>query len=73
MSDRTTFAEAPIIVPFPPRQAPSEIAHHRGSASIPSALRARTNGINVAINGILFKNDDSSADAHSSISIIITG
>ena len=26
----TTFADAPMAVPFPPRQAPTERAHQRG-------------------------------------------
>ena len=32
----TTFAEAPIIVPLPPKHAPIDTAHHRGHTSIPS-------------------------------------
>src|SRR4029453_17655032 len=63
----TRFAEAPISVPFPPRQAPSDSAHHKGSnaASPPNADPiALISGIIVATNGILSMNADSTADAH---------
>ena len=33
MSTMTTFALAPITVPFPPRQAPRARAHHSGRMS----------------------------------------
>ena len=33
--DKTTFAEAPIKVPLPPRHAPRDKAHQIGVTSIP--------------------------------------
>ena len=73
MPERTTLAEAPMRVPFPPKHAPREIAHHRGSMSTPLSPRAITKGIKVATNGMLSSIDESRAEAHSKIIIIIIG
>src|ERR687895_1600428 len=53
----TRLAEAPIRVKFPPRHAPSESDHHRGSTVAASYPRAWANssitGTMVAVNGML--------------------
>ena len=51
--DSTTFADAPIRVPFPPRHAPRDSAHQRGITSIPLSPMEWISGIIVATNGIL--------------------
>ena len=60
-----TFAEAPINVPFPPKQAPSDNAHHTGiMASLPPKAGSIdfNIGIMVATNGILSIALDNTAD-----------
>lgn len=61
-----TLADAPTIVPFPPRQAPSDKDHQRGSilALLIEAI-SFISGIIVATNGILSKNEDAIADNQS--------
>ena len=53
--DVTTFAEAPISVPLPPKHAPSAKAHHKIFASTPGITceRYATIGSIVAVKGIL--------------------
>src|SRR5512147_1397332 len=61
------LALAPMRVPLPPRQAPSDNAHHTGEmASVPPKLGAIALiiGIMVATNGILSMIADSTAEAH---------
>ena len=51
-----TLAEAPIMVPFPPKHAPNERAHHAGIIiSLPPRLSSMdlSMGIIVATNGML--------------------
>src|SRR5579862_7274474 len=60
------LAEAPMSVPLPPKQAPSESAHHKGSsASSPPSSGARIliKGIIAATNGILSMMAERIADA----------
>ena len=70
MPDSTTFAEAPISVPLPPRHAPSDSAHHSEETSMPSACMDRMSGIMVATNGMLSRKDENSAEPHRMRSII---
>ena len=70
--DSTTFADAPIRVPFPPRHAPRDSAHQRGITSIPLSPMEWISGIIVATNGILSSVADSSADTHRMIIIVRT-
>ena len=54
----TTFALAPIIVPFPPRQAPRASAHQSSNAcsgAMPTCISIIT-GIITATNGMLSRN-----------------
>src|SRR4030095_466112 len=70
----TRFADAPINVPLPPRQAPSDSAHHSGSsaASPPSeGPIALISGSIVATNGMLSMNADRTADAQRITSVVI--
>src|SRR4051794_40190251 len=60
------FAEAPISVPLPPRQAPSDRHHHRGwMASGPPKAGAMflISGIMVATKGMLSTIADNTAEA----------
>src|SRR5262249_12364591 len=62
------LALAPIKVPFPPRQAPSDRAHQTGrNASSPPKLDPipLMTGIIVATKGMLSMKADSSAEAQS--------
>ena len=63
-----TFAEAPMSVPFPPRQAPKDNAHQSGSNSdgeIPPKLPISwINGIMVATKGMLSTKADAIAENH---------
>src|SRR3989304_4999554 len=68
MPETTTLAEAPIMVPFPPRHAPSESPHHSGrtAASPPNAgAMSFIKGIMVATNGMLSTMDDAMAEPQS--------
>src|SRR5512138_3212065 len=61
------LAEAPISVPLPPRQAPSERHHQSGSIlSAPPKAGAMLlmSGIIVATKGMLSTIADKNADAH---------
>jgi hypothetical protein len=61
------LAEAPINVPLPPRQAPSDKHHHSGSIlSAPPKAGAMLlmSGIMVATKGMLSTIAESTADAH---------
>src|SRR5882724_3550746 len=61
------LAEAPISVPLPPRQAPSDSDHHSGSSpSGPPKVGAMLliTGIMVATKGMLSMMADSRAEAH---------
>lgn len=68
MSDSTTFALAPISVPFPPRQAPSEIAHQSGVTSSWPCIAEMIGSI-VAQNGMLSKSAEITAEPINSTSI----
>ena len=61
---RTTLALAPMRVPFPPRQAPRERAHHSGATSTPLLSIVSISGMRVATNGMLSKKDEMMADTH---------
>ncbi len=61
MSDKTTFALAPINVPFPPRHAPKDKAHQRGVTSICPCIATIIGSI-VAQNGMLSKKAEIIAD-----------
>ncbi len=66
-----TFALAPIIVPFPPKHAPKDNAHHRGVIFIPDiSPRFFIRGIIVATKGMLSRNADAIADTHK-IAIVV--
>ena len=55
----TTFADAPIKVPLPPKQAPSAKLHHIGSRFVkPICPMSLISGIIVATNGMLSINAD---------------
>ena len=57
-----TLALAPINVPFPPRHAPKDKLHHRGSKFVmPSSPISFIIGIMVATNGILSINAEAIA------------
>src|SRR4051794_9915903 len=61
------FAEAPIRVPLPPRQAPSDKHHHSGSIlSAPPYAGAMLliSGIMVATKGMLSTIEERMAEAH---------
>ena len=67
----TTLALAPISVPFPPRHAPNDNAHHNGSRFvIPIAPISLIIGMRVATNGILSINAEAIALSHK-ISIVV--
>ena len=69
----TTFALAPIKVPFPPRHAPSAKLHHIGSRfESPISPMSLISGIKVATKGILSINADAIADIHK-IKIAVPG
>lgn len=68
ISDKTTFALAPINVPLPPRHAPNETAHHNGVTSTCPCM-AKIIGSIVATKGMLSKNDEITADPTSNTSI----
>ena len=61
------FADAPVSVPLPPRQAPSESDHHKGSIAFgpPKAgAMPLISGIMVATNGMLSMTADRIAEIH---------
>ena len=61
------LAEAPIKVPLPPRQAPSDRHHHSGwicPAPPNDGAMFLISGIMVATNGMLSTIADRTADAH---------
>jgi len=66
----TTFAEAPINVPLPPRHAPKARAQTKGKMFIilPNSM---TTGIIAVVNGILSIKLDANAEIHK-IKIILT-
>ena len=67
----TTLALAPISVPFPPRHAPNDNAHHNGSRFvIPIAPISLIIGMRVATNGILSINAEAIALSHK-MSIVV--
>ena len=67
----TTLALAPISVPFPPRHAPNDNAHHNGSKFvIPIAPISLIIGMRVATNGILSINAEAIALSHK-MSIVV--
>lgn len=67
----TTLALAPISVPFPPRHAPNDNAHHNGSKFvIPIAPISLIIGMRVATNGMLSINAEAIALNHK-ISIVV--
>ena len=70
MSESTTLAEAPMSVPLPPRQAPSDSAHHRAVPSRPSASSAKMIGIIVATNGMLSRKLEMTAEPISTASMV---
>lgn len=63
-----TFAEAPISVPFPPRQAPRDNAHQSGSNSVgdipPKLPIWWISGIIVATKGMLSTKAEAMAENH---------
>jgi hypothetical protein len=61
------FAEAPMRVPLPPRQAPNDKAHHNGiTCSAPPSCGpiSRMSGIIAATNGMLSTIADRMAEPH---------
>ena len=60
----TTFAEAPINVPLPPRQQPNDKAHTSGVNGNPKSESARpaTTGIIVVVKGMLSMNAETNAE-----------
>ena len=66
-----TLADAPIIVPLPPKHAPIDKAHQTGlyASTAPSEIWL-TKGIIVATYGMLSKNDESIVDIHNTIIVI---
>ena len=72
MPVRTTFADAPMIVPLPPKHAPIDTAHQSGQTSIPYADMVWISGISVATNGMLSSTAEQSADTHRITSMRIT-
>ena len=64
MLDTTTLADAPMIVRFPPRQAPKASDHHSESGAIPESTSCWTTGIAVAVYGMLSMMADAPAENH---------
>ena len=61
----TTFAEAPMSVPLPPRQAPKARAQISGPRSrLRSTERESTIGIIVAVYGMLSMKAEATAETH---------
>ena len=60
------FADAPVSVPLPPRQAPSESDHHRVSicCGVKVLPMLWITGIMVATKGMLSTTDESTAETH---------
>ena len=59
-----------MSVPLPPRQAPSDTAHHSGVTSMPEDSMAKRMGIMVATNGMLSRKLEMTAEPMSSTSIV---
>ena len=62
----TTFAEAPSMVPLPPKHAPKPKAHQRTLSSAPgmASKRYAATGSMVAVNGILSTKALTIAETH---------
>ena len=61
-SDATMmFAVAPMMVPLPPKPAPSTNAHYSGPTSMPVSPKPLTMGINAMVIGTLSTTADSAA------------